>query len=258
MGTCALGGEPGASSAWHLSPPWPAQVEPDVHFTCNLERDPFRVLQQHNASLAWTIVVSWPPLARARAGPCATAAGRSDDRPALRAALLPEQPGRNSRPQPVAWACPAGSRLTPPPPALPSLPLVPPPPWQMSEVPSTIPSLWPTTQRWLAANPQHLAPDSLLPAFLEDEDSEGAGWGPFSLLRRWRGGQPLDADSSSGGSGIDDRGGSDERPPWLRRQYTGCHFWSNFEIGRLSFFRSEAYRSLFAHLDAAGGFFYER
>ena len=33
---------------------------------------------------------------------------------------------------------------------------------------------------------------------------------------------------------------------------------SNFEIGRLAFFRSPAYRSFFAHLEAAGGFFYER
>lgn len=119
----------------------------------------------------------------------------------------------------------------------------------MSEVPATIPSLWPTTQQWLAANPQHLAPNSLLPAFLEDGDDEAAGWGPFSLLRRWRSGQHSE---DSGG------GGEDGRQPWLTRQYTGCHFWSNFEIGRLSFFRSEAYRSFFEHLDDAGGFFYER
>jgi hypothetical protein len=38
----------------------------------------------------------------------------------------------------------------------------------------------------------------------------------------------------------------------------GCHFWSNFEIGRLAFFRSEAYLQFFEHLDQAGGFFYER
>lgn len=120
---------------------------------------------------------------------------------------------------------------------------------QMSEVPATIPSLWATTQRWLTAHPQHLVPSSLLPAFLEDED-EAASWGPLSLLRRWRTGQ------EPGGSG--GGGGGESRPAWQGRQYTGCHFWSNFEIGRLSFFRSAAYRSLFAHLDAAGGFFYER
>ncbi|KAJ2720997.1 alpha-1,2-mannosyltransferase ktr1 [Coemansia sp. D1744] len=40
--------------------------------------------------------------------------------------------------------------------------------------------------------------------------------------------------------------------------YTRCHFWSNFEIVDLSFYRSEAYESYFQHLDRAGGFFYER
>lgn len=40
--------------------------------------------------------------------------------------------------------------------------------------------------------------------------------------------------------------------------YNMCHFWSNFEIARLDFFRSRQYRELFAQLDAAGGFFYER
>lgn len=37
-----------------------------------------------------------------------------------------------------------------------------------------------------------------------------------------------------------------------------CHFWSNFEIADLSFFRSKEYRQLFAHLDKSGGFYYER
>ncbi|KAI9659064.1 MAG: hypothetical protein M1821_002024 [Bathelium mastoideum] len=37
-----------------------------------------------------------------------------------------------------------------------------------------------------------------------------------------------------------------------------CHFWSNFEIADLDFFRSKEYQRLFADLDAAGGFYYER
>ena len=41
-------------------------------------------------------------------------------------------------------------------------------------------------------------------------------------------------------------------------QYNYCHFWSNFEIGSLAFFRSEQYLSYFEHLDKSGGFFYER
>lgn len=40
--------------------------------------------------------------------------------------------------------------------------------------------------------------------------------------------------------------------------YNLCHFWSNFEIGKLDFLRSKAYLSYFDHLDKAGGFFYER
>ena len=86
----------------------------------------------------------------------------------------------------------------------------------MREVPATIPTLWPAVQQWLAANPQHAAPNNALPAFLKP-----------------------------GGVG---------EPP----RFTGCHMWSNFEIGRLDFFRSPGYRSFFEHLDEAGGFFYER
>ncbi|CAD6579864.1 MAG: alpha 1,2-mannosyltransferase 2.4.1 [Tremellales sp. Tagirdzhanova-0007] len=40
--------------------------------------------------------------------------------------------------------------------------------------------------------------------------------------------------------------------------YNRCHFWSNFEIGDLNFWRSQAYTDFFQHLDQAGGFYYER
>ncbi|AQZ16627.1 (ZYRO0B01672g) [Zygosaccharomyces parabailii] len=40
--------------------------------------------------------------------------------------------------------------------------------------------------------------------------------------------------------------------------YNLCHFWSNFEIANLKFFRSPAYESYFEFLDKKGGFFYER
>ncbi|RSL50931.1 hypothetical protein CEP54_011683 [Fusarium duplospermum] len=40
--------------------------------------------------------------------------------------------------------------------------------------------------------------------------------------------------------------------------YNRCHFWSNFEVGDLNFFRSKAYMDYFEYLDKAGGFFYER
>ncbi|SAL97099.1 hypothetical protein [Absidia glauca] len=52
--------------------------------------------------------------------------------------------------------------------------------------------------------------------------------------------------------------------PWVMQvnadsdDYNGCHFWSNFEIGSLAFFRSQPYLDFFNHLDQEGGFFYER
>ncbi|KAI9015903.1 hypothetical protein DFJ74DRAFT_608939 [Hyaloraphidium curvatum] len=41
-------------------------------------------------------------------------------------------------------------------------------------------------------------------------------------------------------------------------EHNDCYFWSNFEIGNMSFFRSPAYLSYFDHLDRSGGFFLER
>ncbi|KAH9946025.1 glycosyltransferase family 15 protein [Epithele typhae] len=40
--------------------------------------------------------------------------------------------------------------------------------------------------------------------------------------------------------------------------YNKCHFWSNFEIGDLDFWRGEAYQKYFDFLDEKGGFYYER
>lgn len=40
--------------------------------------------------------------------------------------------------------------------------------------------------------------------------------------------------------------------------YSTCHFWSNFEIGNMDFFRGEAYSEWFDMLDKDGGFYYER
>lgn len=40
--------------------------------------------------------------------------------------------------------------------------------------------------------------------------------------------------------------------------YNMCHFWSNFEIGDLNFFRSQPYMDYFNYLSKAGGFYYER
>ena len=41
-------------------------------------------------------------------------------------------------------------------------------------------------------------------------------------------------------------------------KYNMCHFWSNFEIARLSFFRSKEYEEFFQMMDRSGGFWMER
>ncbi|WVO13927.1 hypothetical protein L204_101552 [Cryptococcus depauperatus] len=40
--------------------------------------------------------------------------------------------------------------------------------------------------------------------------------------------------------------------------FNKCHFWSNFEIGDLNFWRSQPYMDFFNFLDKKGGFYYER
>ncbi|KAK7437616.1 hypothetical protein VKT23_018515 [Stygiomarasmius scandens] len=40
--------------------------------------------------------------------------------------------------------------------------------------------------------------------------------------------------------------------------YNLCHFWSNFEIADMDFWRGEAYQAFFKYLDETGKFYYER
>lgn len=40
--------------------------------------------------------------------------------------------------------------------------------------------------------------------------------------------------------------------------YNMCHFWSNFEIARLDWFRSKEYNDFFNIMDRSGGFWMER
>jgi mannosyltransferase len=40
--------------------------------------------------------------------------------------------------------------------------------------------------------------------------------------------------------------------------YNMCHFWSNFEIARLDWFRSKEYNDFFDMMDKSGGFWMER
>jgi len=42
------------------------------------------------------------------------------------------------------------------------------------------------------------------------------------------------------------------------QSYNLCHFWSNFEIADMEFWRNETYSKFFDYLDNSGGFYYER
>lgn len=86
--------------------------------------------------------------------------------------------------------------------------------------PKSIETLWPETLKFLAANPDSIAENNAMP------------WLTDSIRR------PGHNSKANG--------------------YSTCHFWSNFEIGDMTFWRSKLYEDYFNHLDRAGGFFYER
>ncbi|PKS10802.1 hypothetical protein jhhlp_002559 [Lomentospora prolificans] len=86
--------------------------------------------------------------------------------------------------------------------------------------PKSIETLWPETLKFLAANPDAIAENNAMP------------WLTDSIRR------PGHNSKANG--------------------YSTCHFWSNFEIGDMTFWRSKTYEDYFNHLDRAGGFFYER
>ncbi|KAL9106873.1 MAG: hypothetical protein Q9227_008120 [Pyrenula ochraceoflavens] len=86
--------------------------------------------------------------------------------------------------------------------------------------PESIPSLWPETIKFLAHHPEYIHPNNAM-SWLSDKDGRPDHW-----------------EKAHG--------------------YSTCHFWSNFEIADLNFFRGQAYEDYFNHLDRAGGFFYER
>ncbi|KAJ7641749.1 glycosyltransferase family 15 protein [Roridomyces roridus] len=82
----------------------------------------------------------------------------------------------------------------------------------MYEFDKTIPTLWGHVKDFMKLHPEHIAKDNAL-GFMSDDGGE---------------------------------------------TYNRCHFWSNFEIADMSFWRSKAYQDFFAYLDSKGGFYYER
>lgn len=87
--------------------------------------------------------------------------------------------------------------------------------------PKTLPTLWPETVKFLADNPQHIVHQNSALRWLTDDT---------------------------------------RRPDHNKKAqgYSTCHFWSNFEVADMDFWRSSVYEDYFNHLDRAGGFFYER
>ncbi|RPA75884.1 glycosyl transferase [Ascobolus immersus RN42] len=86
----------------------------------------------------------------------------------------------------------------------------------------TVETLWPTTQQFIKDNPAFLHPNASL-HFVSNNEK-------YQRLHEL----------------------------FQKVDYNLCHFWSNFEIGSLQFFRSPAYQKYFDYLDQVGGFFYER
>ena len=88
------------------------------------------------------------------------------------------------------------------------------------DAPHSIPTLWPETEKFMAAHPEY-------------EHANNA--------REWVTDSKRRPDHNIKANG-----------------YSTCHFWSNFEIADMEFWRSKPYEDYFEHLDRAGGFFYER
>ncbi|KAL8951471.1 MAG: hypothetical protein Q9222_002548 [Ikaeria aurantiellina] len=90
------------------------------------------------------------------------------------------------------------------------------------DAPQSMPTLWPETLKFMEAHPE----------YIKDNDTNSRAW-------------------------LEDK---ERRPEHNEKAggYSTCHFWSNFEIADMEFWRSRAYEDYFNHLDRAGGFFYER
>ncbi|KAL8870093.1 MAG: hypothetical protein Q9174_003781 [Haloplaca sp. 1 TL-2023] len=87
--------------------------------------------------------------------------------------------------------------------------------------PQSMPTLWPQTMDFVNAHPEYLKNGSNAQPWLEDKQR-----------------RPEHNKDANG--------------------YSTCHFWSNFEVADMEFWRSKPYEDYFNHLDRSGGFFYER
>ncbi|KAH3663761.1 hypothetical protein OGAPHI_005163 [Ogataea philodendri] len=88
------------------------------------------------------------------------------------------------------------------------------------DVEQSVRTLWPRTLEYLAANPAALHPNGAYDFLLENQQN------------------PHKTKEANG--------------------YSTCHFWSNFEIADMDFYRSKPYSDWVSYLDSTGGFYYER
>ncbi|KXN82997.1 Glycolipid 2-alpha-mannosyltransferase 2 [Leucoagaricus sp. SymC.cos] len=116
---------------------WYWRIEPDVHFHCDINKDPFLFMEDNNKTYSFTIT--------------------------------------------------------------------------MYEYEATIPTLWSSVKDFQQKHPQYIAEDNAIGFMSEDGE-----------------------------------------------KYNLCHFWSNFEIADMDFWRGEAYSAFFEFLESKGGFYYER
>lgn len=86
--------------------------------------------------------------------------------------------------------------------------------------PESIKSLWPATVEFVSQHPEYVHPNAAI-SWLTDSTS-----------------RPEHTLNANG--------------------YSTCHFWSNFEIADMDFWRSKPYSEYFDYLDRKGGFYYER
>jgi mannosyltransferase len=85
--------------------------------------------------------------------------------------------------------------------------------------PKSIRSLWPTVKKFMSQHPEYLHVNNSL-NWLQDD--------------------------------------AREHHNRIANGYSTCHFWTNFEIANMEFWRSKPYQDFFKALDASGGFMYER
>lgn len=113
----------------------------------------------------------------------------------------------------------------------------------ITDLPTTVETLWSTSRDFFNKNPSLVARNNSMNFILN-----GGKDGDYNLCWSYLG----DINSWTFGDGHQTK-----RTFWVWHRYIG-HFWSNFEIASLNWFRDSNYTEYFDHLDAAGGFFHER